>query len=76
MYKAEELNPRSNRKIGMIENVCGFNANPFQKRYDNHKSSLAHEVYRHKTSLSIYVGEVKKRMSYRSYDKMGNREKM
>ena len=35
-----------------------FNARSFQ-RYYNHKSSFAHEIYRHKTCLSNYVWKVK-----------------
>ena len=32
---------------------------PFKQRYNNHKNSFTHEIYRHKTSLSNYVWEVK-----------------
>ena len=31
----------------------------FKQKYHNHKSSFIHEIYRHKTSLSNYVWEVK-----------------
>ena len=32
---------------------------PFKQRYDDHKSSFKHEIYKNKTSLSNYVWEVK-----------------
>ena len=37
----------------------GSTHNPFKQRYYDHKSSFVHEIYRHKTSLSNYVWEVK-----------------
>ena len=32
-----------------------------KKRYYNHRSSFAHEIFRHKASLSKYVWEIKEK---------------
>ena len=39
----------------------GSTQGPFKKRYYNHKSSFTHERYRHSTSLSNYIWDVKKK---------------
>ena len=36
---------------------------PVKKRYYNHRSSFVYEVYRHITSLSNYMWEIKKNLS-------------
>ena len=37
----------------------GSTQGPFKQRYYDHKSSFAHEIYTHKTSLSNYEWEIK-----------------
>ena len=60
MYKVEVLNPNSNSNNRNDKKVyVGSTQGPFKQRYYDHKSSLTHEIYRRKTSLSNYIWEVK-----------------
>ena len=55
MFKVEVLNPSSNSNNKNVKkSICGC-----KQSYYNHKSSFAHEIYRHKISLSNYICEVK-----------------
>ena len=57
MYKVEvysDLNNKRNKNI-----YFGSTQGDFKTRYYNHKTSFSHEKYRHSTTLSSYVWELK-----------------
>ena len=57
MYKVEvysDPNNKRNKKI-YLRSTQG----DFKTRYYNHKTSYSHEKYRHSTTLSSYVWELK-----------------
>ena len=57
VYKVEvysEPGKDRNKKV-----YFGSTQEEFKARYDNHKTSFSHEKYRHSTTLSSYVWEVK-----------------
>ena len=47
----------------------------FKIRYYNHRTSFAHEKYRHGTTLSNYVWEIKDKKRDRSHIEMGSYKK-
>ena len=62
VYKVEVLNPSSNSNNRNDKKVyLGSMQGPLKQRYYNYKSSFTQEKRRHKTSLSNYIWEIKKK---------------
>ena len=55
-YSSSNSNNRIDKKV-----YLGSAQGPFKQRYYTHKCNFTHEVNRHKTSLSKYVWEVKRK---------------
>ena len=47
--------------IIMVKSVCELKPINFQKSSNKHRSSFEYEIYRHRTSLSNYMWEIKKK---------------
>ena len=57
VYKVEVYSDSSNKRNKKI--YFGSTQGDFKTRYYNHKTSFSHEKYRHSTTLSSYVWELK-----------------
>ena len=57
VYKVEVYSDPNNKRNKKI--YFGSTQGDFKTRYYNHKTSFSHEKYRHSTTLSSYVWELK-----------------